>query len=76
MAIKVSKSVLWRAIRLQCIECMGNQQSLVDGCTCPKCSLYPFRSGNPSKAEVTEDMKPKRTERAFPLHFKRSAAQV
>lgn len=34
-----------RAIRLQCVECMGHQPLLVQGCTDPKCSLFPYRMG-------------------------------
>jgi hypothetical protein len=34
-----------RAIRLQCIECMGHQPLLVPGCTDPHCSLFPYRMG-------------------------------
>jgi hypothetical protein len=35
-----------KAIRLQCIECMGFQPSMVNECTSPLCSLFPFRKGN------------------------------
>jgi hypothetical protein len=60
MPVRVSKSVLWKAIKEQCIECMGGQQYLVAGCTAPKCSLYPFRSGNSRKVVVTPEMEPER----------------
>lgn len=61
MAIKVSKNVLWKAIRAQCVECMGGQMYDVSGCSAKKCSLYPFRMGCSAKAEATEDMRPKQT---------------
>lgn len=41
----MTKKQLLKAIRRQCVECMGNQPSLIEGCTSPKCSLYPMRMG-------------------------------
>ena len=38
-------SMVEKIIRLNCIECMGFQSSLVRGCTSPLCPLYPFRTG-------------------------------
>jgi hypothetical protein len=35
-----------KAIRLQCIECMGFSAFDVKGCTSPLCSLYPYRDGH------------------------------
>lgn len=32
-----------KAIKFQCIECMGFKKSLVKGCTDQLCPLYPFR---------------------------------
>lgn len=41
-----------KAIRYQCIECMGFQPSFIPDCTSPRCSLYPFRMGKkPSKGK-------------------------
>jgi hypothetical protein len=34
-----------KACRLLCIECMGFQLSLVEGCTATTCPLHPFRLG-------------------------------
>jgi len=34
-----------KAIRLQCIECMGFQAAFVKKCSSPLCSLFPFRMG-------------------------------
>ena len=34
-----------KAIRHQCIECMGFIISAITGCTSPLCSLYPYRLG-------------------------------
>ena len=45
----MTKNQLLKAIRNQCVECMGRQPSLVDGYTAPKCSLYPFRMGKDPK---------------------------
>lgn len=33
------------AVQIHCRECMGFQPSLVEGCTAPKCWLYPLRMG-------------------------------
>jgi hypothetical protein len=33
-----------KAIRLNCIECMGHQKSLISDCTDGLCPLYPFRT--------------------------------
>ncbi len=39
-----------RAIRYQCVECMGWSAHEVKECTDQYCSLYPFRMGtNPSR---------------------------
>jgi len=38
-----------KAIRLNCIECMGFQQSLVKECSSILCPLYPFRMGKTSR---------------------------
>lgn len=35
-----------KAIRLMCIECMGNQMQHVQGCTAHTCPLYPYRMGD------------------------------
>lgn len=35
-----------KAIRKHCLECMGWQYSLIEGCTSPLCCLYPYRMGN------------------------------
>ena len=34
-----------KAIRCQCIECMGFVTSEVKGCASPLCSLFPYRLG-------------------------------
>jgi hypothetical protein len=55
-----TKAAILKSIRTQCIGCMGNQPFLVEGCTSPECSLYPFRFGNdpkPSKKGFAERRK-------------------
>jgi hypothetical protein len=57
--IMSSKTDLLRAIRQQCIECMGFKIIEIPLCTSPKCSLYPYRSGkdpmpNKSKSEAAK----------------------
>lgn len=42
---RVTLKKLWDAIRKQCVECMGGQRKLIDGCTAPKCPLYDYRNG-------------------------------
>jgi len=34
-----------KAIKFNCIECMGFQAKLVQDCSNPFCPLYPFRLG-------------------------------
>jgi len=34
-----------KAIRCQCIECMGFQLAEIPKCTAPLCPLFPFRMG-------------------------------
>ena len=39
------------SIRAHCSECMGNQPSLIEGCTAPECWLFPHRFNlTPQKA--------------------------
>jgi len=52
-----TKKQLLSKIRLNCINCMGGQPSLVHGCTSPKCQFFEFRNGkdprpNPNKGKV------------------------
>jgi hypothetical protein len=35
-----------QAIKLQCIECMGFQKSLVKDCTDQACPIWPYRKGS------------------------------
>jgi hypothetical protein len=42
---KVVQLTPLKAIRLNCIECMGHQKSLISDCTDGLCPLYPFRMG-------------------------------
>lgn len=45
-----------KAIKLFCIECMGHQQNLVEGCTDPLCINYPYRMGkDPDKKGIGSD---------------------
>ena len=42
-----------KAIRYQCLECMGFQYGLVADCTSVLCSLYPYRMGkNPERKGI------------------------
>ena len=47
---RVTLKKLWTAVRKQCMECMGGQPGLVEDCTSPKCSLYPYRFGYSSRS--------------------------
>lgn len=40
-----TKAELLKMIRKNCIACVGDQPSLVDGCTCPDCEFFEFRDG-------------------------------
>ncbi len=42
-----------KAIRYQCLECMGWYKAEVRKCTSPLCPLYPYRMGkNPERAGI------------------------
>jgi hypothetical protein len=42
-----------KAIRFQCIECMGFVTSEVNRCTSPLCSLFPYKLGtNPERSGI------------------------
>lgn len=45
----MSATKLLKAIRKQCVNCMGNQAFLVPNCTAPNCSLFPYRMGKDAK---------------------------
>lgn len=52
----MTKSAVLRAIRKNCIECMGGQAYEVPKCTSPKCPLFALRSGaDPSPSKVKGD---------------------
>jgi len=40
-----TKGELLKMIRRNCISWMGDQPSLIDGCTCPDCEFFEFRDG-------------------------------
>ena len=40
-----TKLNILKAIRQQCVECMGGQLGEIPLCTAPKCSLFPYRMG-------------------------------
>ena len=40
-----------KAIKFNCIECMGFQENLVPECTDQHCPLYPFRMGKTTVKE-------------------------
>jgi len=44
------------AIRKFCVDCMGGQYSLVEGCTDKACHLYPFRTGRVDRTLEIEGM--------------------
>ena len=43
--IKTIRLTPIKAIRLNCIECMGYQSALIKDCTSNMCPLYPYRMG-------------------------------
>lgn len=47
---EVSLSPL-KAIRFNCLECMGFSASKVTRCSSPLCSLYPYRFGHNTERE-------------------------
>ena len=44
MRVTVSTDDLLRAIRRKCMDCSGNQRTLVEGCMIRECPLFPYRS--------------------------------
>lgn len=48
--IRTSKKLLWKAIRLKCLDCCGNQPGEVRLCPATKCVLWPFRFGKTERA--------------------------
>jgi hypothetical protein len=49
-----------KAIRFQCIECMGFSAFEVKKCTSVLCSLYPYRLGtNPDRKGIGGEFSPK-----------------
>jgi len=62
----LSKSAPLRAIRRNCLECVGGSWRLVETCASKTCNMYPFRFGsNPelaprkvSKAQTLNQFKP------------------
>ena len=40
-----SKRPLLRAIRANCLDCVGNNESEVRKCTAVKCDMWPYRMG-------------------------------
>jgi len=60
----MSKGKVLRAVRRQCVECMGNHATYVKGCTSPACPLFPYRLGtDPDRVCMTEAEKTARAER-------------
>ena len=41
-----------KAIRLNCVECMGFQHNLVKECASTLCPLYPFRMGRSPRRPI------------------------
>ena len=50
-----------KAIRFQCLECVGFVASEVKKCTSPLCSLFPYKLGtNPDRQGIGGDLTQKR----------------
>ena len=61
-----------KAIRLHCLECLGNSYLEVEKCSRPKCPLWPFRFGtNPRIKPLSEDEKEKRRQNLGSFSSKR-----
>jgi len=54
MRVKVSKSLLWKAIRAKCIDCCGGSHKMVTECDIKTCPLSSYRFG---KAQQPEEQK-------------------
>ena len=52
----MTKAEILKAIRKNCIECMGGVISEIEKCTSPKCSLFALRAGkDPSPCKTKGD---------------------
>lgn len=52
MPVRVSKFKLWKAIRANCLDCVGTSYAIKD-CMGYDCKLYPYRFG---KASLETDL--------------------
>jgi hypothetical protein len=41
-----------KAIRCQCVECVGFQVAEIPKCTAPLCPLFPFRTGSAHRGKM------------------------
>ena len=55
--VNFPKSDLWRAIRMKCMDCAGEQYAEVENCPITKCPLYPYRFGSKSTSKACENVK-------------------
>lgn len=68
-----------KAIRANCLQCVGGSSSEVKLCTSKTCYLYPFRFGkNPymKKREMTEEQRAAAVERLRTAREKKSIPDV
>lgn len=64
-----------KAIRANCIECMGNQANLVKDCSITRCPLWPFRMGkNPFRKPRSEEQRQAAAERMAAMREKQLKA--
>jgi len=54
MKVKVPKTILWRAIRLKCLDCCCGSHKAVADCDIKKCAIWEYRFGKaPNDADDT-----------------------
>ena len=51
--VKVSKRILWRAIRAKCLDCSGGSVKERQLCPVTDCPLYPYRNTPEYENRVT-----------------------
>ena len=64
-----------KAIRLHCLECLGNSSQEVERCSRPKCPLWSFRLGKHPTFKMSPAEKVRRSEHGknMALNFKKAS---
>jgi hypothetical protein len=77
-ADKQPRVTRFRAIRLKCLDCCGNQQGEVSACAAHSCPLWPLRAGKgyEKMPQGDWDAVSKSSQKAPPCPGKRAAGMI